>query len=553
MRGVNRMDASVRGARRAVNFRFVFGGSYHGKKNGGSVGSGTLLVVSVGDVTLKDLLGLKKKEDTGPGPRPGEAPPPNAEKSTGRIGKYEIVEKIGAGGFGTVYRGWDPLIRRYVAIKTCEVASKDIRNRFFREAQLAGSLQHPNITLVYEFGFEGDVPFLVQEFLPGEDLDRLIKGDKPIPPESKLRILLGVAFGIEYAHKAGVIHRDIKPANVRVLDNLAVKIMDFGIAKSVDPADEITKTGITVGSSSYMSPEQIGGDTVDFRTDIFSFGVLAYELLSGRKPFRNENLFLLLEQIVKEPPTPLAELAPDVSPALVAVVERALAKKPEDRFASARELRDALVAVQQQIAPGAAVGGSLEIPLSEDEAGRLASLERLEILDTEPEREFDDLALLASQVCGTPFAIISFVDRDRAWLKSRLGITESSFPRLVSFCSHVIRGRDVLVVPDAAEDPRFSGIPLVVGELGARFFAGAPLLTSDGYSVGTLGVLDRVPRQLAPPQVEALRALSRQAMAQVELRRRRRLDREQSGEKLILEVAGLSDRAPAARTEPKTQ
>jgi serine/threonine protein kinase len=504
-------------------------------------------------VTLKDLLRLKKKEDTATsGPRPEEAPPPNDEKPTGRIGKYEIVEKIGAGGFGTVYRGWDPLIRRYVAIKTCEVASRDIRNRFFREAQLAGSLQHPNITMVYEFGFEGDVPFLVQEFVPGEDLDRLIKGGSPIPPGTKLRILLGVAFGLEYAHKAGVMHRDIKPANIRVLENQSVKIMDFGIAKLIDPADEITRTGITVGSSSYMSPEQIGGDTVDFRTDIFSFGVLAYELLSGCKPFRHDNLFLLLEQIVKEPPAPLSEVAPDVPRALVAIVDRALAKKPEDRFASARELRDALVAVQQQVAPGDAAA-SLEIPTSEDEAGRLAALDRLEILDTEPEREFNDLALIAAQLCGTPFATISFVDRDRAWFKSRLGIPIGSFPRLVSFCSHAIRGRDVLVVPDAAADPRFSTSPLVVGEMGVRFFAGAPLVTPDGYCVGALGVLDRVPRDLAPAHLEALRALSRQAMALVELRRRRRIDLEQSGEKLILEVAGLGDHAPGVVTEPKPQ
>src|SRR5512134_3403335 len=187
-------------------------------------------------MTLRELFGRKKREDTGSRPTPGAgAPPPNDQPSTGRIGKYEIVEKIGAGGFGTVYKGWDPLIRRHVAIKTCEVGNKDIRNRFFREAQLAGSLQHPNITMVYEFGFEGDVPFMVQEFLPGEDLDAVIRKNGSLTMKDKLRILTGVAFGLEYAHKAGVMHRDIKPSNVRVLENQSVKIMDFGIAKSVDP------------------------------------------------------------------------------------------------------------------------------------------------------------------------------------------------------------------------------------------------------------------------------------------------------------------------------
>jgi serine/threonine protein kinase len=504
-------------------------------------------------MTLKDLFGWKKKDESASRGGPEGAPPPNAEEPTGRIGKYEIVEKIGKGGFGTVYKGWDPLIRRYVAIKTCEVGNKDIRNRFFREAQLAGGLQHPNITMIYEFGFEGDVPFMVQEFLPGEDLDRIIKTNSgALSSQDKLRILLGLAFGLEYAHKAGVIHRDIKPANVRVLENQSVKIMDFGIAKSAGPADDITQTGITVGSSSYMSPEQIGGDVIDFRTDIFSFGVLAHELLSGSKPFQNENLFLLLEQIVKEEPPSLAEIAPDVSPALVAIVERAMQKKPEDRFASARDLRDALVAVQQQLAPlNGGAPDALEIPLPDDETGRLAALARLEILDTGPEQEFDDLTLLASQLCAAPVAFISFVDRDREWLKSKVGISESSFPRLLAFCAHAITGRDVFVVPDAAADPRFSRNPFMTGERGVRFYAGAPLLTPEGFAVGALCVIDRVPREMSAAQIEALRVLSRQVMAQLELKRLRRVGREQSREKLILEVAGLSDQAPAPPAKPQ--
>jgi serine/threonine protein kinase len=504
-------------------------------------------------MTFRELFGRRKKEDTAARSMPEEAPPPNDERSTGRIGKYQILEKIGSGGFGTVYKAWDPLIKRHVAIKTCEVGSKDIRNRFSREAQLAGGLQHPNITLVYEFGFEGDVPFMVQEFLSGEDLDRIIKGNVPPSLEDKLRILLGVAFGLEYAHKAGVMHRDIKPANVRVLENHSVKIMDFGIAKSVDPADDITKTGITLGSTSYMSPEQIGGDALDFRTDIFSFGVLAYELLSGRKPFGNENLFLLLEQIVKDDPPPLAEIATDVPPPLVTIVERAMAKKPEDRFASARELRDALMAIQHQIAPAEATLADLLGALPDDESGRLAALERFDILDTEPEPEFDDLALLASRICGTPFALISFFDRDREWFKAKVGIPGSSFPRLLAFGVHAIGSRDVFVVGDAAADGRFSANPLVTGDPRVRFFAAVPLLTPDGYGVGTLAVLDREPRELTSEQVESLRALSRQVMAQLELRRRRRSEREQSGEKLILEVAGLVDREPNATPPVKPQ
>ncbi|HEV8231812.1 MAG TPA: GAF domain-containing serine/threonine-protein kinase [Thermoanaerobaculia bacterium] len=503
-------------------------------------------------MTFKEMLfGRKKRESSGSAlaSAPIDAAPPSAH-STGRIGKYDIVEKIGAGGFGTVYKGWDPLIQRYVAIKTCEVGNKDIRNRFFREAQLAGSLQHPNITMVYEFGFEKDIPYMVQEFLSGEDLDQMIKRGAPLSLQEKLKILIGVAFGLEYAHRAGVMHRDVKPANVRVLDNLSVKIMDFGIAKSVDPAVEITQTGITVGSSSYMSPEQIGGDAVDSRTDIFSFGVLAYELISSRKPFQNENLFLLLEQIVKEDPPPLAELVPDLPDGLVALVERAMKKKPEDRFATARELRDALIAVQQQIAPAEAlVSSAMGEPPPHDEWGRLQALKQLDILDTEPEREFDDLTFLASQVCGTPIALLSFVDRDREWFKSEIGVSFHQVPRAVSLGVHAIREPRAVVVADPKSDDRFAESPLVVSEPKLRFYAAAPLTTPDGFVVGTLSAADRVPRELSPAQIEGLQALARQVMAQLELRRRRRSDREQSSEKLILEAAGLSDDRPHPASE----
>jgi serine/threonine protein kinase len=497
---------------------------------------------------LKDVLfGRKKKEDEGI-VHPADAPGVEGKnRSTGTIGKYEIVEKIGSGGFGTVYKAWDPVIKRHVAIKTCEVGSKDIRNRFLREAQLAGGLQHPNITLVYEFGFEGDVPYMVQEFLSGEDLDRVIKRDAPLPLQDKLRILIGVVFGLEYAHKAGIMHRDIKPANVRVLDTRSVKIMDFGIAKSVEPADDITQTGITVGSSSYMSPEQIGGDSVDFRTDIFSFGILAYELFSSRKPFHNDNLFLLLEQIVKEPPEPLAELVPELPLPLVLLVERAMQKRPEDRFQSAKELRNALVSIQQEIAPAeAALADALTAERPQTESARLVALERLEILDTGPEREFDDLARLASQLCGTPVALISFLDRDREWYKSAIGLSLREVPRILAFSTDAMLKRDVLILPDLASDARFADNPLVAGDPKLRFCVAAPLLTSEGFAVGMLCVLDREPRELSQSQLDGLQTLARQVMAQVELKQLRRSGREESSEKLMLEVAGLADRAPSS-------
>ncbi|MEO8191464.1 MAG: serine/threonine-protein kinase, partial [Acidobacteriota bacterium] len=344
---------------------------------------------------------------TGPGASSGDS-------AVGRkIGKYEIVAKIGAGGFGTVYEAFDPLIQRKVAIKTCEVGSPEIRARTFQEAQLAGRLQHPNITTVYEFGVEEDVPFIVQEFLAGEDLDRLISRGEPVLLADKLKVLVGVALGLEYAHKAGVMHRDIKPANIRVLEGHAIKIMDFGIAKSADRETDITKAGVAVGSAGYMSPEQICGDPVDHRTDIFSFGLLAYELLTRQKAFRNDNLFKLLEMVVKEEPPPLEEFAPDTPAALAEIVRRCMRKEPSERFQTARELRDALIEVHEQIPPSPPA--SLHPLVPPDEAARLSALSRFEILDSEAEPEFDDITRLAALVCGTPIALVTFIDRDRQW------------------------------------------------------------------------------------------------------------------------------------------
>lgn len=281
---------------------------------------------------LKNLFGKGKE-----GGSAGEIPE--------QIGKYRILERVAAGGFGTVYKAWDPVLQRQVALKTCQIENPEIRARFLREAQLAGKLHHPNITTVFEFGVENDVPFIACELLSGEDLSSLISQRRSTPLPEKIRILEEIASGLEHAHAAGVVHRDVKPANIRILEDGRVKIMDFGIAKAMDSSTDITKKGVTVGSSSYMAPEQIVGDPIDGRTDIFSLGVLAYELLSFRKPFRHESLFRLLEMIVKEEPEPLSEVIPELPAPVVAIVERAMRKAPADRFDTSGDLRAALTAL----------------------------------------------------------------------------------------------------------------------------------------------------------------------------------------------------------------
>jgi eukaryotic-like serine/threonine-protein kinase len=270
-----------------------------------------------------------------------------------KIGKYEISEQIGVGGFGAVFKGRDPFIKRTVAVKTCQLNDPEIKSRFFREAELAGNLHHRNITTIYDFGVENDTPYIVQEFLTGEDLDRVIKRGEPIPLQRKVEILIAITEGLHFAHEAHVIHRDIKPANIRILENGSVKIMDFGIAKSLQSESSLTQTGITLGTSAYLAPEQIRGETLDRRTDVFAIGVLAYELLAYQKPFRGEHLSTILYRILNETPEPIETLAPDVPPALATIVNRAIEKNIQNRYASMEAMRQDLITVYRQI-----VGGS---------------------------------------------------------------------------------------------------------------------------------------------------------------------------------------------------
>jgi serine/threonine-protein kinase len=268
-----------------------------------------------------------------------------------QVGKYQIVEKIGVGGFGTVYKGRDPFIKRAVAIKTCQSAEEEIKKRFFREAEFAGNLHHRNVTTIYDFGVTDDgTPYIVQEFLTGEDLDKTIKKREPMSLKRKIRILLDVCEGLGYAHGAGIIHRDIKPSNIRILDDESVKIMDFGIAKSMVSESTLTQTGITLGTASYLAPEQIRGETLDPRTDIFSLGVMGYELLTGQKPFTGDHISTVLYKIMNESPTRPGEIDPSIPRAVEAIVLKALEKDRSRRYASCAEMSAELAAASTGVA-----------------------------------------------------------------------------------------------------------------------------------------------------------------------------------------------------------
>lgn len=265
-----------------------------------------------------------------------------------QLGKYQLIERIGVGGFGEVFKGFDPYIKRHVAVKTCSSNSEEIRSRFFQEAEIAGNLHHRNITTVYDFGVEGELPYLIQEYLSGEDLDVKIRRKDYLPFAEKLFYLIQIARGLSAAHAQGVMHRDIKPANVRVLDDGTVKIMDFGIAKLAQQQTGLTQTGMTLGTAAYLSPEQIRGDAMDVRTDIFSFGVLAYELLAYERPFQGEQISAVLYQLLNNDPRPLSEWWPDAPPEIVELLDCCLQKSPARRYQNGGELLKALETIQRR-------------------------------------------------------------------------------------------------------------------------------------------------------------------------------------------------------------
>ncbi|GMQ82385.1 MAG: hypothetical protein BMS9Abin05_1836 [Rhodothermia bacterium] len=269
-----------------------------------------------------------------------------------RIGKYEILEKIGQGAMGAVYRGRDSVIGRDVAIKVIQgnaLNTADIKERFYREARSAGRLSHENITIIYDVGEDDGRPFIVMEYLEGEDLRSMLSPDANHTPEEKLDVAIQICQGLHFAHRHGVIHRDIKPDNVRVLPNGRVKILDFGIARIQDDTEiqTLTLTGMSVGTPRYMSPEQIRGEKLDARSDIFSFGVLFYELLSGTPPFSGDRVATIIYMILNVDPEPLEFDPQNVSIELQPILFKCLAKDREERYNDVTEILRDLQSVLQ--------------------------------------------------------------------------------------------------------------------------------------------------------------------------------------------------------------
>ncbi len=300
----------------------------------------------------------KEKEATGTEAlsHSGRATPPAARPASSPVvrsgtpsalGRYHVVKELGRGAMGVVYLGKDPTIQRFVAIKTMRLDEidreedlKEFRDRFFREAESTGRLSHPNIVTVYDAGEQDSLAYIAMEYLEGTLLNCYCQKSTILPAKQSLQIVATVAEALDYAHSQGVVHRDVKPANIMILKQRLVKVMDFGIAKMASASK--TQTRMILGTPRYMSPEQATGKDVDGRSDIFSLGVVLFELLSGERPFDAENMAALVTRIAKTPHPPLFKYRRDLPTRVQSILDRALQKEIPNRYRHASDMAQVL-------------------------------------------------------------------------------------------------------------------------------------------------------------------------------------------------------------------
>lgn len=280
---------------------------------------------------------------------------PMPQVAQGQMGKYLIEKQIGKGAMGAVYLGFDPATDRKVALKTMALAQEfsgaelvDARNRFLREAEMAGRLQHPDIVSILDAGEQGGVAYIAMELIDGTDMSHYTQADSLLPLQHLLPIMARVADALAYAHTRGVTHRDIKPANIMVdVARGVVKVMDFGVARVADATR--TRTGVVLGTPTFMSPEQLSGQTIDGRSDLYSLGVSLFQLLTGQLPYRNDSMAALMRAIGRETAPNVCSIRSDLPPALGDIVALALEKHPGTRYASGQQMAEDLRAVAQSL------------------------------------------------------------------------------------------------------------------------------------------------------------------------------------------------------------
>jgi len=265
------------------------------------------------------------------------------------FGRYQLQEQIGQGGMGVVYRAFDTVLERVVALKLVQAPTEleaELRERFFREARAAGHLSHANIVTIYDLGEQDGRPYIAMEYLDGEDLQKRLARPERMSLRHRLDLAIEISHGIEYAHARGIVHRDLKPANVYLTESGTAKILDFGLARLM--TSQLTQSNMLMGTLNYMAPEQVRGERADQRSDIFSMGVVLYELFGGRRAFEGDSVASTLYKILEVTPEPLLKIDPTLPPDLAVIVDRAMAKLRDERYLDMTSLRVDLEAFRQQ-------------------------------------------------------------------------------------------------------------------------------------------------------------------------------------------------------------
>jgi tRNA A-37 threonylcarbamoyl transferase component Bud32 len=432
--------------------------------------------------------------------------------------RYALGRVLGRGGRATVYEADDRVLSRKVAVKLfhARAETEETLHEQEREAQVVAALNHYALTTLFDAGVEGGhTPrpqlFLVMERVIGSDLRTLLRAGA-LPWQQVCHLGHDLAEGLQYLHDEGFVHRDVKPANVLLATKdigirLRPKLTDFGIAASVGkPQHEEFVTG----TAAYLSPEQVEGADATPASDVYSLGLVLVEALTGVVSYPGSIEVSAYARLDRDPEVP-TDIPDDMQTLLRAMTARDATERPAPAEIAAR-LQEVLIDDVVRLR-----GAEARAPL-EAEASRLAALRRYDVLDTPPEAAFDEVTRLASRLLAAPIALISIIDTDRVWLKSRLGYEADVVDRNTSFCVVTDTGDGPWTIPDARLDSRTASNPVVVGDPRVRSYAAAPLTTRDGYHLGSLCVYDLEPRRFDENALRTLSDLAEIVMDELELR-----------------------------------
>jgi serine/threonine protein kinase len=434
-------------------------------------------------------------------------------------GRYRVEELIGRGSQSTVYRAYDELLQRDVAIKLFRNDEDDVERtrQQGEEIRILAGMGHHALVTLFDAGAdlhdpEARLTYLVMELVRGPDLrHRTAQG--PLSAAHMALIGHDLADGLSYIHHHGIVHRDIKPANILLVDysnddrRPRAKLTDFGVAVMMgnNPADE----GGTSGTPAYLSPEQAAGEPAGPHSDIYSLGLVLLEGLTGKMAYPGAPIQSAVARLLHDPQIP-----EELAPMWVSLLSSMLARDPAARPPA----REVSLALRQEVINGAARHRLDSSQPATDEESRMRAVERYRILDTPADGAFDRIASLAARMFSVPVAIVSVVDHDRIWFKAHHGTDVTEIGRDPGLCASAILQDGAWVIENAAADPRTLANPLVAGEFGLQFYAGVPLRTPDGYNLGTFCILDREPRTFTAADTRTLQDLAAIVMNDLEMR-----------------------------------